>query len=121
MKRDQHRLNVKLNDPSSRLMPVEKLNERAGSEGDAISCFFGKGAEENWNTPLDDGLDSYFEMNIGEDDEIDEGNLVMKAGGVDGGVLSPSGDDEVESLDANETSEGVRGRIERQRADGDIG
>lgn len=50
-----------------------------------------------------------------EDDEVDEGNLVMKGGGVDGGVSSPSEDGEVdpESLDASDTSDGVRGMMER--------
>lgn len=53
-----------------------------------------------------------------EDGEIGDGNVVMNGGGVDGGVSRVSeGDDDPESSDTNEISEGVREMIERKRAD----
>ena len=79
--------------------------------------------EENWKRLPGDTVESNIGVNDlddNEDGDINEGNLVTKGGGVDGGVSSPSedGDDDSESLDVNDTSEGVREMVERERVDG---
>ena len=103
-------------------MPAENPNGGA-PEGRCASKILGCFVEENWNRLPGDTA----EPNVGvndfednEDGEVDEGNLEMKGGGVDGGVSSPSEDgvDDSESLDANDTSEGVREMVERDRVDG---
>lgn len=95
-------------------MPVEKLNVETGSEGDTDSTL-GFLSDENRSTLPGDKND----LDDSDDEEMDEENLVMKGGGVDGGVSSPSEDGDVdpESLDANDTSDGVREIIERDRPD----